>query len=402
MRISSLFQPSLSINRRLMLLIVFGIGIPVSMMSWLWYASSTETIEQSAIATNKSIINQTNEYLDLYISSLENSTYPFVNHPQIQQLLDAPALTPFQYYTISEKVEDDLFAQMIYGRSDIIGMSLVADNQRQITDFSRAETPVNMKDVRTRNLNYLQQMESMDNYQVLGVGKIGSTPVLTVARKLHSSTSYLYKGLLIVDLNLRQIESISNNATPGGFTVWIASRNGDIVYHPEASLTGTRIPQEVMKGMHEGNSGYFRHGPASDETLVIYENSQITDWIVIADIPLRKVIGNLIHLRNLSLIAAVILVGITLSVVGGYSLFFVPIPHLPPKAHGACGERRLYDTFPLQQPAEGRDRFGIPELFQNGGRTEPACQRGPFLQAEGAGTDYQTKGIRAAIHAIAY
>lgn len=321
MRIRPLFQPALSINRRLLLLIIFGIGIPVSMMSWLWYASSTKTIEQSAIATNKSIIKQTNEYLDLYISSLENSTYPFVNHPEIQQLLDAPALTPFRYYTISEKVEDDLFGQMIYGRSDIIGMSLVADNQRQITDYSRADKPVNMKDIRTRNLNYLQQMESMDNYQVLGVSKIGSTPVLTVARKLHSSTSYLYKGLLIVDLNLQQIDSISNTATPGGFTVWIASRNGEIVYHPDTSLTGARIPREVMKGIHEGNSGYFRHGPASDETLVIYENSHITDWIVIADIPLRKVIGNLIHLRNLSLIAAVILVVITLSVVGGYSLF---------------------------------------------------------------------------------
>ena len=38
------------------------------------------------------------------------------------------------------KVEDDLFAQMIYGRSDIIGISLVAENKRQITDYESAPT----------------------------------------------------------------------------------------------------------------------------------------------------------------------------------------------------------------------------------------------------------------------
>lgn len=320
-KIRRLFQSSRSINKRLMLLIVFCIGIPVFMMGWLWYTSSTGTIEQSAIDTNKRIIEQTNEYLDLYISNLENSTYPFVNHPQIQQFLDAPALTPYQYYSLSEKVENDLFAQMIYGRSDIIGMSLVTHNQRQITDFSEADKLIDIREIRTRNISLLNRMESLDNYQVLGVSMLGSTPVLTVARKLNSSSSYLYKGLLIIDLNLRQIENIFKNVSPGGFTVWIASRNGDIVYHPEESLMGTLVSPEMLKQIRDGESGYFRYNQSTGEDLVIYENSQITDWIVVADVPLRSIIGNLIHLRNLSLIAAVILVLITLSVVGGYSLF---------------------------------------------------------------------------------
>ena len=319
--IRRLFQTSLSINKRLMLLIVFCIGIPVFMMGWLWYTSSTGTIEQSAIDTNKRIIEQTNEYLDLYISNLENSTYPFVNHPQIQQFLDAPALTPYQYYSISEKVENDLFAQMIYGRSDIIGMSLVTHNQRQITDFSEADKLINMREIRTRNISMLNKMESLDNYQVLGVSMIGSTPVLTVARKLNSSSSYLYKGLLIIDLNLRQIENIFKNVSPGVFTFWIASKNGDIVYHPDESFMGTKVSPELLEQIRNGKSGYFRYEQSAGEDLVIYENSQITDWIVVADVPLHTVIGNLIHLRNLSLIAAVFLVLITLSVVGGYSLF---------------------------------------------------------------------------------
>lgn len=321
MNIRRLLQPSLSINKRLMLLIVFCIGIPVFMMGWLWYTSSTGTIEQSSIDTNKRIIEQTNKYLDLYISNLENSTYPFVNHPQIQQFLDAPALTPYQYYSISEKVENDLFAQMIYGRSDIMGMSLVTHHQRQITDFSEADKLIDMREIRTRNISLLNKMDSLDNYQVLGVSSVGSTPVLTVARKLNSSSSYLYKGLLIIDLNLRQIENIFENASPGGFTVWIASKNGDIVYHPDESLMGTHVSSRMLEQIQTGESGYFRYDQSSREDLVIYENSQITDWIVVADIPLRTIIGNLIHLRNLSLIAAVILVLITLSVVGGYSLF---------------------------------------------------------------------------------
>ncbi|MGW9127316.1 histidine kinase [Paenibacillus chitinolyticus] len=311
-----------SIHRRLFILIIFFIALPVLVMGWLWYESSTRTIEQSAIETNRRFIEQTGKNLDLYIKNLENSTYPIVTSPLTQQFL-APALpSAYPYYQLTEKVENDLFAQMIYGRSDIVGISLVGKNSLQITDFSEAKEILDMNTIRSRNADLLKRLDTLGNFEILGLNRVGSSPVLTVARKLHSSSTYLYEGLLIVDLNLEQIENICKDESQGSFSTWISSADGELVYHPDAWKIGTRISGEQLMQMQEGEpaSASFRTGTPQGEELVIYETSRVTDWIVGANIPMETIIGDLIRLRNISLAAALLLFMIALSIVGGYSL----------------------------------------------------------------------------------
>ncbi|MBV6716160.1 histidine kinase [Paenibacillus chitinolyticus] len=314
----------ISIHRRLFILIIFFIALPVLVMGWLWYESSTRTIEQSAIETNRRFIEQTGKNLDLYIKNLENSTYPIVTSPLTQQFL-APALpSAYPYYQLTEKVENDLFAQMIYGRSDIVGISLVGKNSLQINDFSEAKEILDMNTIRSRNADLLKRLDTLGNFEILGLNRVGSSPVLTVARKLHSSSTYLYEGLLIVDLNLEQIENICKDESQGSFSAWISSADGELVYHPDAWKIGTRISGEQLLrfqgGEHASASFSFRTDTPQGEELVIYETSRVTDWIVGANIPMETIIGNLIRLRNISLAAALLLFMIALSIVGGYSL----------------------------------------------------------------------------------
>ncbi|WP_372635295.1 histidine kinase [Cohnella sp.] len=304
-----------TINQKLSLLIIFCICLPLFLTGWSWYRSSTAVIEQSAIESNMRILEQTNEYLDLYFSNLENSIYPFLNHPQITRFLDSPTLTPFQFLQLSDKVQADLFTPVIYGRSDIVGMSLVAKNQRQINDFSRADDLLDMRPLRLRNAELIERMEPLDNYQILGAGQVGSTPVITVVRKLHSSETYLYEGLLIVDLDLQQIEKICQNVSLGGINVWISTPDSTIIYHPESDKMGTQVSYPFLD-IDQQSPSYYR---ANDDKIVIYALSLATRWIVAADIPLDAIIGRLIHLRNITLAIAVALFIATLAIVGGFS-----------------------------------------------------------------------------------
>ncbi|SEG56468.1 sensor histidine kinase [Paenibacillus sp. UNC499MF] len=309
-----------SIHRRLFILIIFFIALPVLIMGWLWYESSTRTIEQSAIETNRRFIEQTGKNLDLYITNLENSTYPIVTSALTQQFL-APGLpSAYPYYQLTEKVENDLFAQMIYGRSDIVGISLVGKNSLQINDFSEAKEILDMNTIRSRNADLLKRLDTLGNFEVLGLNRIGSSPVLTVARKLHSSSTYLYEGLLIVDLNLQQIENICKDVSQGSFSAWISSAAGELVYHPDAWKVGTHLPGEQLTRFRGEQPDSFRTDTPQGEEIVIYETSRVTDWIVGANIPMETIIGNLIRLRNISLGAALLLFMIALSIVGGYSL----------------------------------------------------------------------------------
>ncbi|WP_242615043.1 sensor histidine kinase [Paenibacillus solani] len=321
MNIQGIPSGHLTINQRLFVLIILFIGFPFFLLGSFWYLSSTKAIEQFAAGANKRIIEQTNVSLDSYLSNLENSTYPFIHNPQIQQFLSATQLTPYAYFQLSKKVEDDLFAQMIYGRSDIIGISLVAENNRQITDYESASSLLDMREIRKRNRSFQEQLDQYSDFQIVGLSRVGSTPSLTVARKLYDNSTFLYKGLLIIDLNLKQIGAICTNDSLGGFDVWIMSKDGQVIYHPNPKQIGSAVEHELLTRIQKDDSSFFRHQDTASNTekMVLHERSQITGWTVVADLPLNNLIGGLITLRNYSLAAAAVLIIIALSLVGGFS-----------------------------------------------------------------------------------
>ena len=53
-----------------------------------------------------------------------------------------------------------------------------------------------------------------------------------------------YKGLLIVDLNLKQIAICSNDSL-GGFDVWIMGGDG-MIYHPDPSRVGAEVEPGLL------------------------------------------------------------------------------------------------------------------------------------------------------------
>jgi len=314
---------TLTIRQRLLALIVFFICFPLLLIGWSWYRSSTETIEQSAIQANTRLIQQTNDYLDLYLTNLANSTYPFSNNSLVQKLLSSQALLPYDYFQLSEKVEEDLFSQMIYGRSDIVGISLVTSSGRQIHDFSSSDDLLDMRDIRIRNAGFMSRIGELDDFQVLQSGTVGKTPVVTVTRKLYNNLTYKYEGLLIVDLNLKQIEHICRNVSLGSFNVWIAEADGRILYHSDPALMGTKLAPEYQDRLNAARGGgFFRLKQPGGEQLVLYVPSRSTDWTIVADTPLHDVIGGLIRMRNLTLIAAAVLLIVVLAAVSGFSFSF--------------------------------------------------------------------------------
>ena len=213
-----------------------------------------------------------------------------------------------------------MFAQMIYGRSDIIGISLVAENKRQITDYESAPGLLDMSEIRKRNRSFQARLDQYNDFQIIGLSRVGNTPALTVARKLYDNSSFLYKGLLIVDLNLKQIGAICSNDSLGGFDVWIMGGDGHMIYHPDPSRVGAEVEPGLLSRIQNRDSSFFRHqDPVSGtEKMVLHERSQSTGWTVIADLPLNNLIGGLITQRNYSLAAASMLLIIALALVGGF------------------------------------------------------------------------------------
>lgn len=76
---------------------------------------------------------------------------------------------------------------MLYGRDDLVGLSVLAKNGMQVSDYSRSEEMLDMRSIRQRNRLLLADMDQMDDFHMTGIRYIGSEPVLTLIRKIPSS-----------------------------------------------------------------------------------------------------------------------------------------------------------------------------------------------------------------------
>lgn len=312
---------SLSINKKLIAISLLFVCLPVFLLGAYWYNASTKTIEESATTSNQRIVTQTNEYLDLYISGLETSTYPSLSLASVQSLINSHRLTPYAYLKLYESIDHGLFAQMLYGRDDLIGMSLVAKNGYVVSNYTRAAELLDMDMITQRNQLLLRKMDRMEDFHIEGIRYVGSEPVLTIARKIPSTKSYLFEGLLIVDLSLRQIAGICKNVSHHELEIWIAdAATGHIVYHPDSALIGTSLAPSLARNMTTKKMGLLHEYEPDNQNILLYEHSSQTDWVVVLEQPKHAVIGELLNLRTTAIYLFAFIMIVTGFIFGGFSL----------------------------------------------------------------------------------
>ncbi len=312
---------NLTINKKLIAISLLFVCLPVLLLGTYWYNASTETIEESTIASNQRIVTQTTEYLNLYIAGLETSTYPSLSGASIQSLINSRSLSPYAYLKLSESIEKGIFAQMLYGRDDVVGMSLVAKNGFVVSDYTRAPELLNMDQITHQNQLLLEKMERMDDFHIEGIRYVGSEPVLTVTRKIPSNQSYLFEGLLIVDLHLSQIAGICKNVSHHELEIWITdAHSGQVIYHPEQTRIGTSLPPTLVQELTSSKTGLLHEYETDLQNILLYEHSSKTDWVVALEQPKDAVIGELLDLRATAIYFFACIMIVTVFILGGFSL----------------------------------------------------------------------------------
>lgn len=312
---------NLTMNKKLITISLLFICLPVLLLGTYWYTASTKTIEESTIASNQRIVTQTKEYLNLYITGLETSTYPSLSSASVQNLINSRSLSPYAYLKLSESIEKGIFAQMIYGRDDVVGMSLVAKNGYIVSDYTRAPELLNMDQMKHRNQLLLGKMDQMDDFHIEGIRYVGSEPVLTVTRKIPSSQSYLFEGMLIVDLRLSQIAGICKNISDHELEIWITDApSGQVIYHPDQARIGTSLAPSLAHELTSSKTGLLHEYETDLQNILLYEHSAQTDWIVTLEQPKDAVIGELLDLRNTAIYFFACIMIVTVFILGGFSL----------------------------------------------------------------------------------
>lgn len=311
-----------SIKSKLAFIILFFVCTPLIVFGYFWYEKTTTSIETNAIAYSQLLLKQTNQYLDFYLADLEQATAPIQSNPLVQRYmsLEPQPTEKYKQFQLSKQIQEEEFSNILNGRSDIFGISLINKNAMQVNNYSKVNKFLDMNQVRQRTNELWREVDQLDTYKVMGVEFVQNTPVLTVVRKLYDNTTYETSGLLVIHLQLNQIAKIMNDITLSHFKdVWIVDKENKIIYHPEDSRLGTTYTSDVFLNNQE--EPFYIDKEESQSMLMVQHTlpNEEMNWRIIAGVPMSSIMENLIHLRNSTIWIGLILIGAALFFVGGFS-----------------------------------------------------------------------------------
>jgi two-component system sensor histidine kinase YesM len=303
----------LSIKTKLIILILSFLCLPFLILGTLWYEKSSSIIESNAIHSNQQLVMQVSNQMDSYFADLERSTFPLIINPLIQQFMEVNPSDQYQLFKVTQEIEKNLLPNILFGRSDIYGFSILSNNGIATTYGGTG--------ARERNKKYMSELTDSENYKNMGINEIDSTPILTVTRKFRDTLTYQTKGMLITDLYISEIAKIAENVKLGdaGF-VWVIDSNGRIVYHPDSRKWGKEASPSYLENFNLHQSeGYFSQKLDGQNKLVIFHKSTLNGWIMVSEVPIQELIGNLIGMRNMTMWVGGLLILFVLLMVSGFS-----------------------------------------------------------------------------------
>ncbi|TNJ63728.1 HAMP domain-containing protein [Paenibacillus hemerocallicola] len=245
---------------------------------------------------------------------MQNATFPLAVHPLIQSFLKVDTMDPYDEYALTQRMSNEIFPNLLYGRSDLSGVSIVSASGKVATSFQ--------KNVAIEGYELYRNVPFHDNnFRIMGIRWIDSTPVLSVARRFIDMSDYKTSGMLIIDLKYRAISDMLDNGTlsPTHF-VWAMNAPGEIVYHPDAARWGTQAPKPFPTVLAGKQSGHFTDSSSGTDKLLVYDYSPVTDWTLLMEVPVEELTGDFSRLRQATVVIGLLLIGLAAATIGSFTV----------------------------------------------------------------------------------
>ena len=279
----------LSIRKNLLMYFLILFCLPFLLFSLIWYAKSAQTIEETGIYYNEQLTGRVSSQLDEYFSTVKADSLALPGHPLVQQLIKADPNNYYENYILKSRISRELLPNL---RKDVYRLSIISASGAYYGEPLPGGMPV-----------------YSENFKILGVSEINGTPVISVYRKIFDNVSYRPSGAIVMSLSLQKVLRIADIKPYGeNGSIVIASETGQILYHTDRSLWGSRIPDDWMKSMTTGQGRYVEVREGGRINMV-YQVSPVTGFKIISETSESEMLGGLVHLQLMTfLIGAFILI----------------------------------------------------------------------------------------------
>ena len=274
----------------------FLVIFPVISVGVISYNRSAVELENVLRQSSSQVIDQVESHIEYYLQDFEITSLKIINSPELSSLLKLK--TSENKDRLIEPTRNTLKAAE-YSRADISNITIILDDHDQVIDTLGKR---NFYPAMKMKEEYWYSSVPLNGMSMLVMRKLKlenkEQPVISLVRRLYNPQTLLPVGMLIIDINFRRIEEISNKVTisrNGYFSILDA--NGHYVYHPDYSKLGKKVEFKELSNLKtEGNSTEILQNERRD--FVTYTFSQNLGWRFLSAVPYRDLTGGIIQIEK--------------------------------------------------------------------------------------------------------
>ncbi|EFM09939.1 integral membrane sensor signal transduction histidine kinase [Paenibacillus curdlanolyticus YK9] len=320
-------------ERKLLIVFLGVISLPLTFIGYLSYSNYTHSIERTTVSYSTNLQEAMMERIDDYIEDMMRIS----SIPAYQAEIKHNLIRSNQYYgqrmkanstSVTDSVPED-FNQLLSIQRGIQSSVKFINNIKRganvvyIFDefgngyFSTESGAVRLDLEKSYRQWKAQAEQSGGEALLFGTETYTSNlnsvrSAFTVVRKILDEASLQPIGLIAVDADIRVIEDqiIDLDKLTHGKS-FIIDKQGGVIYDSDKSQLSKRIDTPIIR-QASGKSGSFYQTVDGQKQLVIYTTSPDTDWKLFILIPERELNKDSIRIRNATLAATFVTIGVAL------------------------------------------------------------------------------------------
>lgn len=299
-----------SLMMKLSIFSSFLVILPVLSVGIISYNRSSAELENELRQYSGQVIGQVESHIEYYLQEFEITSLKIINSPELSSL--------FKHEKSDHIVEAarNTLKYAAYSRADISNITVLVDDDIVIDTLG-----VN---------NYYPSTKIKEEYWYSSVPMNGMTmlvtrtlklrnkeqPVISLVRRLYNPDTLRPVGMLVIDINFRRIEEISNKVTisKNGY-FFILDAKGHYVYHPDYSKLGKKVEFSQLAQL-QNNESSTQILQNEREDFVTYTYSSNIGWSFFTAVPYKDLTGGIIQ------IGRTIVLTIIISLIIAYTIGF--------------------------------------------------------------------------------
>jgi len=300
----------LSITYKLIVFLLLVVVAPVIFLSYTTYQLSKTALSEEVKAFTLDFMALQKHNINLLVKQEESLINNIAGLDEIKNVLSVKIDNEYDRLSTHARI-----GYILSNYSNISGLVSIDIFSVSGDHYHVGET-LNVEEINDAQVRRLQQAAQASASPVVWFGIENNVNlnsrygrVITAAKVMKSydiaGMKEKYLGLLLMSYDLSVFYNLFNYAGHTGQYYLIVDHEGEIVYHPDRKMLGTKANADIL-AMTKAERGVFTTRVQGKPFYVIHDSSGDRNWLLLSFVPVRAIEDKIINIRNNSLIILVI------------------------------------------------------------------------------------------------